>query len=593
MSLGEALTYEVPDVGGGKNEGLAINAIADNEAEKFVNWYPFGTKMKSRGGSKQITGSAFSEDLTSLFAYKLSIGTWLLLVGSLTGMNKLDGSSVVPLTITDGPAYPSISDPWIMRQYKDEVLAARRGTGTLKRITQDATQNAGISAPAAAPTTVQGAAGLLPAGTYQYVVTFLNQGTIAESNPSPASTALTIAASKKIELSTIPVSTDGQVNARRIYRTLKDNTQEYFFVAQINDNFTTTYSDNVIQDDLGDRVSFDNGLPPSIVELIEIWRERLFASDGVDLFFSGIAHPQGFSEFDVIQVYPDDGHRIRGLLAFGDRLVIGKTNAIHFLVRAGDKYSLQTLSDKHGLRATHSLRTAEGLLFWYSGENVYRSEGVNVSSISTVKIRKSLDQIPEAMRDKVVGFTFPLRSQYWLCCSQGDLTKNEIALVYNYKTDSWSDKVWPLGAPTFVGDFFDANLATIIYSVFSDKNVYQLETGTKDGTTPITRTWRSKAYGYDRPGMMKGLRRVGVLCPTVPEDLTLRVYNDGADSPVGSRTVNLNVPDAWKRIGAPKESMGQLGAITQVELEYSGNTDLDIEGLLIELQAFTRRARVL
>lgn len=593
MSVGEPLTFDVPSLGGGLNQGLPITAIEDSEAVALENFFTFGTKAKRRRGSSQITSSAYSEALTALFAYKRATGAWLLLVGTLTGIAKLDGSALVALPVFDGGSYASSTHPWHFRQYKDEVLAARKSAGTLKRVTADSVMDAGIPEPSSSPTLADGGAGVLAAGDYGYVVTFLNRTTEAEGNPSDVVT-ITLGANKQVSLTNIPVSTNGQVNGRNIYRTVKDQAGKYFFVAQLADNFTTSYVDNVDQDDLGDEASFDNGEPPDLVELVEMWLERGWVSDGTDLFFSQIGNPQGYGEFDIIQVYPDDGHEIRGLLAFGARLMVGKTNAMHFIARAGGTFTLQTLSDKHGLMAAHTLQTAEGLIFWYSGDNIMRSEGVNVHSITTTKLRTALDAIPAAMKEKAIGFVNPEESQYWFVCSAGSETENEVAYIYNYKTDSWSGPHdWPFGAVNYVGSFFDENLERIIYAVGEDANVWQLNTGRKDGSSFISARIRTKGYGFDSPGVMKGLRRLSLLCSQIAETVTVRAYVDGSSTAAAERTgVSLNVPDAWKRIAL--HTLGTLGAVVQVEVEYAGESDFELEALLLELQAFpARRGKVL
>jgi hypothetical protein len=530
-----------------------------------------------------------------MFPYKLSTGQWLLLVGAITSVGKLDGTGIVTLPIADGHVYPPDSNPWHFRQYKDEILAARKNNGTLKRITADTIQDAGIPAPIAAPTIADAGAGVIEAGEFRAVYTFYNRTTGAESNPSPVSTAVTIAANHKLTWAGIAVSTNGQVSARRLYRTLPNQQGEYYLAGQINDNFATTFSDNSKQADLGRQVSFDNGLPPAAVELVEIWRERSFVSDGKDVFFSNIidgqSNPQGFGEFNVIPVYPDDGHRISVLHAHGAQLIVGKTNAIHYIVAAGGGFSLETLSDKHGCIAPESMKTAERLLFWYSGDNVYRSDGVNVVSISTVKIRQLLAAIPDAMKEKVVGAVVPSQSLYILTVSQGDMAENELLLLYNYKTDVWATAQLPDGV-AFLGDFFDSDFGQVLYGASYDGHVYQLLApgATDDYGSPIVATYRGKGLGMERPTFMKAVHRIQGLVTSAPEVITARIYNDGGTSPVAQRTVSLNTAHRWKRISL--STFGRPSPMIQAELEYSGSTQIELGGVAIECMGFKRMGRV-
>src|SRR5690606_39005425 len=84
-----------------------------------------------------------------------------------------------------------------------------------------------VPAPATAPTLAEGAAGE-PSGTYRYVVSFaIMQGTrvLTESAWSPIAGPITVA-DKQIDLSRIPTSLTPGLNARRIYRTANNGSED-------------------------------------------------------------------------------------------------------------------------------------------------------------------------------------------------------------------------------------------------------------------------------------------------------------------------------------------------------------------------------
>ena len=87
-----------------------------------------------------------------------------------------------------------------------------------------------------------GAAGILPAGTYEYQIAFITPA--GETEPSPDSNVITIVASHKMNLSAIPLGGTG-TTGRRIYR--QRDATGYHFVADIMDNTTTTYVDNIAE----------------------------------------------------------------------------------------------------------------------------------------------------------------------------------------------------------------------------------------------------------------------------------------------------------------------------------------------------------
>lgn len=113
----------------------------------------------------------------------------------------------------------------------------------------DTAPNLLMDAPTAC-VAAEGAAGN-PNGTYTYRISFVNSdGT--NSDQGAVSNSITVAL-KKISLSSIPVGGPSHVIARSIYRTI-DSGAEYKLVATINDNTTTTYTDNIADGSLGDGI---------------------------------------------------------------------------------------------------------------------------------------------------------------------------------------------------------------------------------------------------------------------------------------------------------------------------------------------------
>ena len=411
--------YEIPPtvtypLGGGLNQGLPPTSIKPSEHPVLENLYPFGQKLIRRGGIRQVTSSAFTQALTSFFPYKKKTGEWTLLVSGQTLFGKMSGSGFLVIPNAGGMAIAPVNFPFNWFQYNDVAYAVRPGDGILYHVTPDVARKAGIAAPITAPTLAQGGAGALASGDYSGVVTGRNSATGAESNPSPESNILSLASLKEIDWTGIPVFANTQVDQRRIYRTLVDQVNEFFYVATIPGNVETTFSgDDVLPQDQGDPVSFENFPPPLLLRWVEVWNERAFATDGVDLFYSNLLNMEGWTQ-RTIPVFREDGHQIRVLYAFGDRLIIGKTNKVHFLIGADrSTFRLLTLSDKHGCMSGHSMKAAENILFWYgSGRNFYRSDGNSVAGIADIKIKTILEAIPDSAQEQIVAATFPTLSWY-------------------------------------------------------------------------------------------------------------------------------------------------------------------------------------
>src|ERR1051325_400942 len=94
------------------------------------------------------------------------------------------------------------------------------------------------SAPSAAAGTVTGA--LDTSAAYRYKVTYVTG--FGETDPS-THVAVTTTSTGSVNLTSIPVSTNGNVIARKLYRTVGADTVSYLLLTTINDNTTTTYTD--------------------------------------------------------------------------------------------------------------------------------------------------------------------------------------------------------------------------------------------------------------------------------------------------------------------------------------------------------------
>src|SRR3989304_6242062 len=302
------------DSGGGLNPGQPPQTIEDREWVVCQNFYPFATKLRRRGGLRRLVTTPYAERITGVLAFRPTTGLVQTLLGAQTTLAVLSGMSIVALPPLAGFSITSSTKPWTAFEYKNIAYWLRENSNSLVRSDGTYYGPSGFWAPSASPTLAAGAAGDIPAADFIGVYTFYNAATNVESNPSPASAVYTHAGAAKINWSGIGVSSNSQVGARRLYRTLPDQTGEYYFVAQIDNNSDTTFTgDNVLVQDLGEAVSFSNGLPPSGLHFGTVWKERFFASDRVDVFYAEVGRIECFDEDSIISVFPDDGHEIRAV----------------------------------------------------------------------------------------------------------------------------------------------------------------------------------------------------------------------------------------------------------------------------------------
>jgi len=508
------------------------------------------------------------------------------LVGAETTIAELDGGVITALPAQSGFSVGSSTKPWVAFEYKNIAYWLREQSSDLIRSDGTYYGPSGIDEPSTAPTLAAGAAGDIPAADFIGVYTFYNPATGVESNPSPASAVYTHAGTLKINWSGIGVSTNAQVTARRLYRTLPDQTGEYYFVAQIDNNVDTTFTgDNVLVQDLGEAVSFSNGLPPSGLHFGVVWKERFFASDKIDVFYSELGRIECFDEDAIISVFPDDGHEIRALHAYGDRLVIGKTNKVHYLVGTDpDNFALLTLSDRHGCAAHHSMQSAEGLLFWLGLDNIYRSDGNSVVGLASVKLQTIIAALDPTTLEYATATVFPSRNWYVLNIP------GVATVVYNYKTDAWAEfthtaslqGVFDHFTDDFVQDMYAADDAGYVYR-FADETYNYDDNGATTGLS-IAATLISKPQEAGNPGAYAVMSRVYLAAQQYSESITLSWLHES--TVLNSRTVSLDYDERWKTYALSTRQGAK--ADTRFKISYSGATAIEIEGWSVDADSVGR-----
>lgn len=253
--------------------------------------------------------------------------------------------------------------------------------------------------PATAPAAAAGAAGLLT-GSYRWVVTFAIMSgarVITESGPSDATDAVTLA-TQQGALTAIPVSAQAGVNARRIYRTLNGG-EDFYHVADITNNVTTTYSDNTSDEEAAadDLLDPDLGQPPGAttadyIEEIVAWRDRfwLMSHNTPDsIRFSGIGLPFAFSDSNEVSAKPvgEDLAGGTGFLPRRNELGIGKRRRFMKVIGNDENdFEVIGVSDEVGIWAPRSTVVVRDIGYFLAEDGVYEFGPTGLKCLSRDKV---------------------------------------------------------------------------------------------------------------------------------------------------------------------------------------------------------------
>lgn len=275
-------------------------------------------------------------------------------------------------------------------------------------------------------------------GLRKYVVTFQRSGNYpVESNPSPESIQVNPLGGI-IDISNIPVSPDPKVNARRIYATTAGG-ERFYWMADIADNATTTYRDEIDDNTLlgGTEVSYDRGVPP-IGPYMEVWDNRMWIA-GVEgfenyLYRTNLGTSEEMADANFIPVKARESDKIKQIKAFGDKLYVWKANSLFGLSKVGGSlYELEQIPQNIGTDSPWSVQVCDKFLIWKSafGVEVFNGNSCFRPIVSDL-VQVTLATInPEALNKIVGGHNFD-DGEYWMAIPTGSNTEPDTVVVYNY-----------------------------------------------------------------------------------------------------------------------------------------------------------------
>ena len=384
--------------------------------------------------------------------------------------------------------------PWSWTTLTDFAIG---GDGVNKLIKYDGSvcKNLEIVAPVAAPVTVLGAAGSL-VGAYQYCVTFVSAKG-AETNASPSSTIIS-PSSQQIDVSNIPTGgTD--VSKRKLYRSLAGGSL-FYLLSTINDNTTTTYTDDTTDANLGtDLVPNTHDTPPSDGKFPTVYKEFLFVVDPTyptRLYFSHQSYPEIFYTAEGTGYYMtvglNDGEDIIGIRPLKGSLYVFKERSTWPVL--GDtpddlRTTNQALTSSIGLYhnsmayvdrgggevlaglSRHGLYAFDGYSYWNIGFQPDR--GINVSAL--------IDGLDKAQLHKARGFNHIKDNQYRLSVMEAGYSYNNKEIVWDYKNNQIT--VFDIKRNSMV----EWNSNTLFGSSQSDSRIHQIG-GLNDNGVAITQT---------------------------------------------------------------------------------------------------------
>lgn len=203
--------------------------------------------------------------------------------------------------------------------------------------------------------------------------------------------------------------------------------------------------------------------------------------------WSDVNNTESFPANNYIDVEPNDGDRIVGLITFDDSVYIFKKRSIYRMLITGldgaDAFQIRPVARNIGSWAKMSIKTIPNVgIAFLSQDTVYILNDDGLTPIGD-SIQRSLQDVNRLMWTNAVAEVYPKRYQYWLSMSEGG-SQNDAVFVYDYVQKSWT--VYRGIKANMLAQAEDSNGNSILLSGDYLGNNYQQDTGTSDMPANVT-----------------------------------------------------------------------------------------------------------
>ena len=391
---------------------------------------------------------------------------------------------------------------WSHDQYSNEVYLACNNGHPPVVYDGVTVRQVGITAPNIASSSQTGVAGgsFVPGDVHHIYVTYRNASTGVESNPGPEE-ALTIGVGDDaITQVDLPISSDPQVNQRRIWITAANGGagSTAFLSATVDDNVTTSYTTAILAPGLAPALTpgsgyLDNAEAPQ-GGIIRVFKDRLWVGGNAEfptkVFYSKPGQLTSF--YPAVQfedVDADSGDPVIGLKELRDQLIAYLRDGRVAISPTGDvvaPFALYRLNQDVGAVNHHSILVYENRHLFLGERDIWIWSGEDATNLSSPQdndrpsvknyIREDINDARKFDASVAIGRS---KDQVWFAVATGSSTRNNEALILDISQGVWSRYEMDID---YVAEIEDDNDEPTLYAGIRGY-LCKLDTGKGDGLT--------------------------------------------------------------------------------------------------------------
>jgi hypothetical protein len=239
------------------------------------------------------------------------------------------------------------------------------------------------------------------------------------------------------------------------------------------------------------------------------------------LHFSDIINLESWPALNFIDISPNDGDWITGLLPFDDYLIITKQRSVWALVGDGTSdFAVKRIHSGIGCVSPRSL-VRMGELFGFAYTEGYYLSDITKPTLITERLkdtwaalnRRRLNQIAAEFFDHKLRIDVP----------NGASTTNNLRIVYDSIRKALLLEEMDNHASCYT-KYTEAGQEVLLYGHSTEGQVSQADTGTTDGGAAIDFEWLTKHFNFGSSATEKKVRNTYIAAVPAASDVTLTVY---------------------------------------------------------------------
>jgi len=523
MADGGALRRVYPNKGrimldGGLNNKFEKTIILDNESPDCLNVvYSAGSVGTREGAQKLNTSSVGTFIIDGIYSRRANDNSETMVVFA--------GGSAWQLATTTFSTIGSAQSVFtagfrVGADTAENYLFAGNGGVIPYKWDGSVWSRHGVYPTTTTSTVASQATGVLT-GDYRYKVTNVNTA-LVESDVGPVSTTFT-AASATLRVSLPLAATSHGVNARRIYRNTIAAPTVYKRVAEVSDNSTTSYDDNIADASLGTTPPTDNGVPPKYSAII-YHQNRLWMNDPDNLnfvWYTELAQPYTVASTNFLRVGDKTSDLVRGFGVHDNGVLVFCDKSI-WLIYMEDttpsNWTVVRVRSSHGSKSPYGITTFDNKVFFPAVQN-HKFVGFGVisgnsaeadktlltvsasgSELKSQRIEPDMFLVQEAYLKNISSVVFKNKVYASLTYDSGNTTNNRI-YVFDFSTENLTkDNVasWIPWTGLNASMLCVYNGSLYYGSSTATGFVYKLETGVynDDGSAINSYAWTKEFSGF-------------------------------------------------------------------------------------------------